>query len=81
MSEGLGIPLSCVIPVKNYSDELDLDEDTDILLLMAVEQMLNYTDGFFEDQDSEEVNDHLELYRSNDHLRPVLSERTEPQVI
>lgn len=75
LSESLGIPVSCVMPVKNYSEELDLDQDTDTLLFTAVEQMLNYADSFFENQDTEdqEETEHLELYRSNDHHRPVLS--------
>lgn len=63
MSETLGIPLACVLPVKNYSDELELDEVTDILLLTAVEQMLNYSDSFFENQiveDDQEMNDQQE---------------------
>ncbi|XP_070835727.1 interferon-induced protein 44-like [Chaetodon trifascialis] len=71
LSESLGIPLSCVLPVKNYSGELDLDQETDILLLSAVEQMLNYADSFFANQ---EVNDDLELYRSMDDSRPVFAE-------
>ncbi|XP_071354053.1 interferon-induced protein 44-like isoform X2 [Trachinotus anak] len=55
LSESLGIPLSCVLPVKNYSEELELDQDTDILLFSAVEQMLNFADSFFENQD---IDDH-----------------------
>ncbi|KAM9356328.1 interferon-induced protein 44-like isoform 2-T2 [Pholidichthys leucotaenia] len=58
LSECLGIPLTCVLPVKNYCEELELDQDTDILLFTAVEQMLNYADSFFENQvveDQEEV--------------------------
>ncbi|KAK9533879.1 hypothetical protein VZT92_008972 [Zoarces viviparus] len=75
LSEFFGIPLSCVLPVKSYSDELELDQDIDILLLTAVQQMLNYTDSFFENQviEDQEVVDHQELYRSNDLTRPVLS--------
>lgn len=63
MSETLGIPLACILPVKNYSDELELDPVTDILLLTAVEQMLNYSDSFFENQnvdDDQEMNDQQE---------------------
>ncbi|XP_053191691.1 interferon-induced protein 44-like isoform X3 [Scomber japonicus] len=48
LSEALGIPLSCVLPVKNYSEELELDLNTDLLLFSAVEQILNYADCFFE---------------------------------
>ncbi len=78
LSESLGIPLSCVLPVKNYSEELDLDQDADILLFTAVEQMLNYADSFFENQVSEdrEVNDPQELYRSSDHVHSYISEQT-----
>ncbi|XP_067336256.1 interferon-induced protein 44-like isoform X3 [Channa argus] len=72
LSEALGIPLSCVLPVKNYSNELDLDQKTDILLLTAVVQMLNYADNFFENLDTEGIKDQLDLYRSNDHLRPSI---------
>ncbi|XP_022606962.1 interferon-induced protein 44-like [Seriola dumerili] len=83
LSESLGIPLSCVLPVKNYSEELELDQDTDILLFTAVEQMLNYADSFFENQDIEdpEATDQLELYRSNSYQHPVLAERTEHNVV
>ncbi|XP_070776063.1 interferon induced protein 44c2 [Enoplosus armatus] len=75
LSESLGIPLSCVLPVKNYSEALDLDQDSDILLLTAVSQMLNYADSFFENQviEEQEVNDQLELYISNDQTRPNLT--------
>ncbi|KAF7659877.1 hypothetical protein LDENG_00291680 [Lucifuga dentata] len=83
LSESLGIPLFCILPVKNYSEEVDLDLNTDILLFSAVEQMLNYADNFFENQvvDDIDTNDQFELYRSNDHLCPVLSEQTEPHLV
>uniref|UniRef100_A0A087Y8H7 Interferon induced protein 44c2 n=1 Tax=Poecilia formosa TaxID=48698 RepID=A0A087Y8H7_POEFO len=50
LSDSLGIPLSYVLPVKNYSEELELDQNTDILLFMVLEQMLNYADSYFENQ-------------------------------
>ncbi|KAM9707398.1 interferon-induced protein 44-like [Menidia menidia] len=81
LSETLGIPLSFVMPVKNYSQELELDQDTDIMLLTAVEQMFNYADSFFENQNKEGENSQLELCRSNDYLRPGLSEKTEHQIV
>ncbi|CAB1327834.1 unnamed protein product [Coregonus sp. 'balchen'] len=46
----LGVSQSCVLPVKNYSREFELDIHTDILLLTAVVQMLRYTDDYFDDQ-------------------------------
>ncbi|TMS21411.1 Interferon-induced protein 44-like [Larimichthys crocea] len=80
VSDSLGIPLSCVLPVKNYSGELDLDLETDILLFSAVQQMLNYADSFFENQVIEDQ-DQLDLYRSNEHLRPVGSDETKHQIL
>ncbi|XP_074515976.1 interferon-induced protein 44-like [Sebastes fasciatus] len=71
LSESLGIPLSCVLPVKSYSEELELDRDVDILLLTAVEQMLNYSDSFFENQ---EGTDQPDLYRSQELSRPVFTD-------
>uniref|UniRef100_UPI0037E79E60 interferon-induced protein 44-like n=1 Tax=Semicossyphus pulcher TaxID=241346 RepID=UPI0037E79E60 len=44
----LGVPLYCVIPVKNYSEELEVDLNSDILLLSAVNQMLRFTDDYFD---------------------------------
>uniref|UniRef100_A0A4W5JWQ5 TLDc domain-containing protein n=1 Tax=Hucho hucho TaxID=62062 RepID=A0A4W5JWQ5_9TELE len=45
----LGVSQSCVLPVKNYSRELELDIHTDILLLTAVVQMLRYSNNYFDD--------------------------------
>ncbi|XP_049917254.1 interferon-induced protein 44-like isoform X2 [Epinephelus moara] len=83
LSESLGIPLSCVLPVKNYSEELELDQDTDILLLTAMEHMLNYADSFFENQliEDQDGSDQQELYRSSDLNRPGFSERPRPEVV
>uniref|UniRef100_A0A4W6CLE9 TLDc domain-containing protein n=1 Tax=Lates calcarifer TaxID=8187 RepID=A0A4W6CLE9_LATCA len=49
VSARLGVPLSCVIPVKNYSEELELDLNCDILLLSAVIQMLRFADNYFDE--------------------------------
>lgn len=66
-----------MLPVKNYSEELELDQNTDILLLAAVQQMLNYADSFFENQvvEDQDTNDEQELYTSNDKLRPSFSKK------
>lgn len=45
----LGVPLSCVVPVKNYVEELELDPSYDILLLSALMQILRFVDSFFDD--------------------------------
>nr|XP_056701126.1 interferon-induced protein 44-like [Euleptes europaea] len=47
-AERLGIPLSQIVPVKNYSSELDIKFDVDILLLMAVRQMLRLAESFLD---------------------------------
>ncbi|KAI3368611.1 hypothetical protein L3Q82_025615 [Scortum barcoo] len=49
VSTQLGVPLSCVVPVKNYSEELELDLNCDILLLSAVNQMLRFADNYFDE--------------------------------
>jgi len=41
--------MSAVIPVKNYWQELEIDPQTDILLLSAVVQILRAAEGFFDD--------------------------------
>ncbi|XP_049444609.1 interferon-induced protein 44-like isoform X2 [Epinephelus fuscoguttatus] len=45
----LGVPVSCVVPVKNYFEELELDLSCDILLLSAVMQMLRFADNYFDE--------------------------------
>uniref|UniRef100_A0A3Q2PXJ8 Interferon-induced protein 44-like n=1 Tax=Fundulus heteroclitus TaxID=8078 RepID=A0A3Q2PXJ8_FUNHE len=49
VSTKVGVPLSCVVPVKNYSGELELDLNCDILLLSAVIQMFRFTDNYFDE--------------------------------
>ncbi|XP_061599064.1 interferon-induced protein 44-like isoform X3 [Cololabis saira] len=68
LSGSLGIPLNNMVPVKNYCEDLELELETDILLFMAVEKMLNYADNFFENQVSHDQgrNDVPDIYRSND---------------
>lgn len=45
----LGLPVSCVVPVKNYSEELELQVSVDVLLLSALLQMLRAADDYFDD--------------------------------
>lgn len=40
VSDLLGLQMNAIFPVKNYESEIDLDEDIDILALMALRQML-----------------------------------------
>ncbi|XP_056092362.1 interferon-induced protein 44-like [Rhinichthys klamathensis goyatoka] len=54
----LGVSMSAVIPVKNYCQELEIDPQTDILLLNAVVQILRAAEGFFDDlYNPEEMSD------------------------
>ncbi|XP_056112491.1 interferon-induced protein 44-like isoform X8 [Rhinichthys klamathensis goyatoka] len=52
VSSRLGVPVSCVLPVKNYSQELELELKCDILLLNAIQQMLRFADDYFDDIDT-----------------------------
>ena len=49
VSARLGVPLSCIVPVKNYCEELELDPNNDILLLSAIIQMLRFADNYFDE--------------------------------
>ncbi|XP_061096784.1 interferon-induced protein 44-like isoform X2 [Conger conger] len=45
----LGMSMSYLVPVKNYSCELDVEGDTDTLLLSAVQHLLQYVELHFQD--------------------------------
>ncbi|XP_076582890.1 interferon-induced protein 44 isoform X2 [Chaetodon auriga] len=45
----LGMSTSYIVPVKNYSSELAVDVNTDVLLLKAVDHILQYADLYFHD--------------------------------
>ncbi|XP_072562857.1 interferon-induced protein 44-like isoform X2 [Paramormyrops kingsleyae] len=47
----LGIAESNVLPVKNYSSEIELNDTCDILLLSAMKQMLNFADNYLDNFD------------------------------
>ncbi|XP_064865707.1 interferon-induced protein 44-like isoform X3 [Oncorhynchus nerka] len=57
VSGRLGVPMSCIVPVKNYSEELELDMSCDILLLSALIQMLRFADNYFDDVNDQEKHD------------------------
>ncbi|XP_078416812.1 interferon-induced protein 44-like isoform X2 [Cetorhinus maximus] len=48
IGQQLGIPISCIIPVKNYWSDHELDYATDVLILSALVQILRYADDYFE---------------------------------
>ncbi|KAM9385551.1 interferon-induced protein 44-like [Pholidichthys leucotaenia] len=49
VSSRLGVPLSCIVPVRNYSEELELNISCNILVLSAVVQMLHFIDYYFDE--------------------------------
>lgn len=51
----LGMSTSYIVPVKNYSSELDVDVNTDVLLLSAVDHILQYVDLYFQDSPSQNI--------------------------
>ncbi|KAK3520359.1 hypothetical protein QTP70_023838 [Hemibagrus guttatus] len=48
-SNKLQIPMTCIFPVKNYHDEIKTNDDTDILLLLALKQIAHFANDYVED--------------------------------
>ncbi|TDH06466.1 hypothetical protein EPR50_G00113660 [Perca flavescens] len=47
-SAAVGIPVNCIFPVKNYSDEIDMNDDIDSLILSALRKMIDFGDDFID---------------------------------
>ncbi|KAJ8361694.1 hypothetical protein AAFF_G00430960 [Aldrovandia affinis] len=45
-SAKVGIPVNCILPVKNYHEEGGLQDDMDELLLKALRQIVNYANDY-----------------------------------
>lgn len=54
-SARLGIPVSCILPVKNYSSELELECNNDILILNVLQQIMRFSDNYFDNIPVERV--------------------------
>ncbi|XP_053333103.1 interferon-induced protein 44-like [Clarias gariepinus] len=50
----LGVPMSHIFPVKNYHEEIDTVNDLDVLILKALEQIVNIAREALRDQKSHE---------------------------
>ncbi|CAG5958609.1 unnamed protein product, partial [Menidia menidia] len=46
ISSGTGIPLNCILPVKNYCIDKKLQPDMDALILSAMRQILDFGNDF-----------------------------------
>ncbi|XP_050960588.1 interferon-induced protein 44-like isoform X3 [Labeo rohita] len=51
-SSKVGVPMNHIFPVKNYHDEIDTNDDTDILILKAFEQIVQLANDKLEDSES-----------------------------
>ncbi|KAM9347450.1 interferon-induced protein 44-like [Symphorus nematophorus] len=47
-SSTVGIPMNCIFPVKNYSDEIEIKDDVDSLILSALKCMIDFGDDFID---------------------------------
>ncbi|XP_056591873.1 interferon-induced protein 44-like [Triplophysa dalaica] len=43
-SDKVGVPMNNIFPVKNYHDEIETEDDIDVLILKALEQIVNLAD-------------------------------------
>ncbi|XP_055361260.1 interferon-induced protein 44-like [Betta splendens] len=48
-SSTFGIPLNCTFPVKNYSDEIELENDVDCLILSILKKIIHFGSDFISD--------------------------------
>ncbi|KAI4891317.1 hypothetical protein NFI96_033516 [Prochilodus magdalenae] len=49
-SNRLGVPMNCIFPVKNYSEEVINNCQMDILILMALTNIIRFANDYVEDQ-------------------------------
>ncbi|XP_066516985.1 interferon-induced protein 44-like isoform X2 [Hoplias malabaricus] len=46
----LGVPMNCIFPVKNYCEEITTNTNMDILILTAMNNIVNFANDFVERQ-------------------------------
>ncbi|XP_028838917.1 interferon-induced protein 44-like [Denticeps clupeoides] len=45
-SNRLGVPMNCILPVKNYHEEISVDMKMDLLILTALAQIVHFADDY-----------------------------------
>ncbi|XP_067260427.1 interferon-induced protein 44-like [Chanodichthys erythropterus] len=50
-SDKVGVPVSCIHPVKNYHEENNTNTTADILILDALKNIVNFANDYVEDQE------------------------------
>uniref|UniRef100_A0A3B4DUB2 G domain-containing protein n=1 Tax=Pygocentrus nattereri TaxID=42514 RepID=A0A3B4DUB2_PYGNA len=48
--DGLGVPMNCIYPVKNYSEEITNYLHLDVLILVALKDIIMFANDYVEDQ-------------------------------
>jgi hypothetical protein len=53
-SNQLGIPMNCILPLKDYDKEGDVNEDVDVLLLKPIIQITHFAKDYIWDLQHQE---------------------------
>ncbi|XP_044221328.1 interferon-induced protein 44-like [Thunnus albacares] len=61
-SSAVGIPMNYIFPMRNYRDEIDLNDDVDTLILSALRHMINFGDDFIDKMNSSDHPYHEERW-------------------
>uniref|UniRef100_A0A667ZUE5 G domain-containing protein n=1 Tax=Myripristis murdjan TaxID=586833 RepID=A0A667ZUE5_9TELE len=51
-SDLVGIPMSCIFPVKNYSEEININDDTDFLILSVLKHIIDCGEEFINNMET-----------------------------
>ncbi|XP_053471546.1 interferon-induced protein 44 [Ictalurus furcatus] len=61
-SDRLGVPMNCIFPVQNYHEQVTNDLHMDILILMAMSDIIRFANDYVEDQ----------VYNANEYAKNQL---------